>query len=377
MALFDRYLAGQLLIYFGFFSLVLVAVYWVNRAIGLFDTLIAGGSNVLTFLEFTALALPNVIYAVLPVSALVATLYGINRFSGDSEMVVAQTTGLSPWRLARPILMFGLVVGVMISVLGHVLVPASRTALAERSAELSRDVTGRLLKAGEFLHPGTGVTVYVRDITPQGELLGLFLQDRRSETTRTSYTAERAILVRTDPEGGGGTRLVMFDGMAQTLQTADRSLVTTTFDDFAYDLAGLAGSSGTRRPDPRELSTATLLRADAETQALTGESAAKLMFEGHARFAEALFAFALPLMALGFLMLGGYSRLGLWRQILGAVIAAVMLKMMANIAENAARDDTMLWWTTYAPGLLTLMLGLFLVWRDTVGPKPLRRGTIA
>lgn len=375
MGLFDRYLAGQLLIYFGFFSLVLVAVYWVNRAIGLFDRLIAGGSNLVTFLEFTALALPNVIFAVVPVSALVAAIYGINRFAGDSEMVVAQTTGLSPWRLARPVLIFGGAVALMVSVLAHVLVPASRTVLAERSAELSQDVTGRLLQEGEFLHPGRGVTVYVREITAQGELRGLFLQDRRDVETRTSYTAERAILVRA--EDGGGTRLVMFNGMAQTLQTADRSLVTTTFDDFAYDLAALAGTDGQRSPDPRELSTAELLRADAATQALTGDGAGRLLFEGHARFAEALFAFALPLMALGFLMLGGYSRMGLWRQILAAVVAAVLLKMLANIAENAARDDAALWWVTYVSPLLTLALGAGLVWRDTLGPRLWRRGAAA
>ena len=373
MGLFDRYLAGQLLIYFGFFSLVLVAVYWVNRAIGLFDRLIEGGSGVATFLEFTALALPNVIYAVLPVSALVATLYGLNRLSSDSEMVVAQTTGLSPWRLARPVLIFGLAVALMVSVLGHVLVPLSRTALADRGAELSRDVTARFLKEGEFLHPGGGVTVYVREITDQGELLGLFLQDRRNTALQTTYTAERAVLVRagTD-EGADTTRLVMFDGMAQTLREEDRSLVTTTFDDFAYDLAGLAGGGEIRSPDPRELPTLALLRADDAAQALTGDDAAKLRFEGNARFSEALFALGLPLMALGFLMLGSYSRLGLWRQILAAVIAAIVLKLLANVAETVARDDEALWWATYVPALLTLALGAALVWRDTRGPRLLR-----
>lgn len=372
MGLFDRYLAGQLLIYFGFFSLVLVAVYWVNRAIGLFDRLIEGGSSLLTFFEFTALALPNVIYAVLPVSALVAALYGINRLAADSEMVVAQTTGLSPWRLARPVLLFGLAVALMVSVLGHLLVPLSRAELAERGAELGRDVTARFLQEGEFLHPGSGVTVYVREITEQGELLGLFLQDRRSPALQTTYTAERAVLVRAD-QGGGSTRLVMFDGTAQTLQASDRSLVITTFDDFAYDLAGLSGDAGMRRPDPRELSTPALLRADAGTQALTGADAAKLRFEGHARFAEALFALGLPLMSLGFLLLGGYSRLGLWRQILGAVVAAILLEMLANLAETIARDDAALWWATYMPALLTLALGAALVWRDTRGAHVLRR----
>ncbi len=242
------------MLHFGFFSLVLVAVYWVNRALGLFDRLIAGGSNLATFLEFTALALPNVIVAVLPVSALVAALYGLNRLAADSELVVAQTTGLSPWRLARPVLAFGLVVAAMVSVLGHALVPMSRTALSERGEALSRDVTARFLREGEFLEPGDGVTVYVREITEQGELLGLFLQDRRSPEIRTAYTAERAVLVR----AAGGTRLVMFDGMAQSLQVADRSLLTTTFDDFAYDLAGLAGTDGRSRRDPREMSTPAL-----------------------------------------------------------------------------------------------------------------------
>lgn len=370
MLLFDRYLAGQLLIYFGFFSLVLVAVYWVNRAIGLFDRLIAGGSNVATFLEFTALALPNVVVAVLPVSALVATLYGVNRLAGDNEMVVAQTAGLSPWRLARPVLIFGLLVALMVSVLAHGLVPASRTALAERGAEVSQDVTARFLREGEFLDPGDNVTVYVREITDQGELLGLFLQDRRSPAVRTSYTAERALLVR----AGGGTRLVMFNGMAQSLDARTRNLVITTFDDFTYDLAALAGTDDGREPDPRELSTVALLQADAATQALTGEDAATLRHEGHSRFSEALFAFALPLMALGFLLLGGYSRLGLWRQVLATVVAAVMLKMLDNVAAATARDDAALWWAVYLPALATLALGVGLVGREALGggrrPRP-------
>ena len=43
----DRYLLSQLLGLFGFFSLVLVAVYWINRAVGLFDQLIGDGQSAL------------------------------------------------------------------------------------------------------------------------------------------------------------------------------------------------------------------------------------------------------------------------------------------------------------------------------------------
>jgi lipopolysaccharide export system permease protein len=372
--LFDRYVAGYLLIHFGFFSLILVAVYWVNRALGLFDDLIAGGSNLWVFLRLTALALPGVIAAVLPVSALVAAIYGVNRLSADSELVVARTTGLSPWRLARPVAAFGLVVALLLSLLGHVLVPMSRTALAEGRVALADDVTARFLKAGEFLQPARGITVYMRAITEEGRLLGLFLQDRNDPGSVTTYTAESGLLVR----DGQGTRLVMVDGTAQTMDVATRSLITTLFADFTYDLAALGGDGGgTRRMDPRELPTAMLLRAGPEAVAATSEDRAKLLYEGHARFSEAIFAAALPLLALGFLMLGGFSRLGLWRQISGAVLVAVAARMAANAAETAARGDANLWWLAYAVPALTLLLATLLIWRGTFGGRLLRGRTAA
>jgi lipopolysaccharide export system permease protein len=372
--LFDRYVTGYLLVHFGFFSLILVAVYWVNRALGLFDDLIAGGSNLAVFLRFTALALPNVIAAVMPVAALVATIYGINRLSSDSELVVARTTGLSPWRLARPVAVFGMSVALLVSLLGHVLVPMSRTALAEGRVALADDVTGRLLKAGEFLQPAQGITVYMREISDEGRLLGLFLQDRSDPSSVTTYSAESGLLVR----DGEATRLVMVDGTAQTMDLPSRRLITTLFSDFTFDLAALGtNAGGARLLDPRELPTGMLLRAGPEAVALTTGDRAKLLYEGHARFSEAIFAAALPLLALGFLMLGNFSRTGLWRQIGGAVLVAVAAKMVANAAENAARGDAALWWLAYAAPLGTLAVAAALIWRDTLGARPLRRRAAA
>ena len=59
VAKFDRYMLSQLLVLFGFFSLVLVAVFWINRAVVLFDRLIGDGQTALVFLEFTALGRPT------------------------------------------------------------------------------------------------------------------------------------------------------------------------------------------------------------------------------------------------------------------------------------------------------------------------------
>ena len=210
---FDRYLLSQLLALFGFFSLVLVAVYWVNRAVGLFDQLIGDGQSALVFLEFSLLTLPNVIRLVLPVSAFAACVYAINRLMQESELVVMQATGFSAFRLARPVLYFGLSVAMMHLVLTHVLVPMSQVRLADRSAEVSENVTARFLNEGRFMHPAAGITLYIRKITPLGELRDIFLSDERDAAQRVVYTAEKALLVR----GDNGPNLVMLDGVAQRL----------------------------------------------------------------------------------------------------------------------------------------------------------------
>ncbi len=61
MARFDRYMLSQFMTLFGFFSLILVAVYWVNRAVSLFDQIIGGGQSAMVFLELSALSLPNLL----------------------------------------------------------------------------------------------------------------------------------------------------------------------------------------------------------------------------------------------------------------------------------------------------------------------------
>ena len=81
MAKFDRYMLSQLLVLFGFFSLVLVAVFWINRAVVLFDRLIGDGQTALVFLEFSALGMPKLISTVLPLSTFAAAVYVTNRLN--------------------------------------------------------------------------------------------------------------------------------------------------------------------------------------------------------------------------------------------------------------------------------------------------------
>lgn len=345
---------SQLMVLFGFFSLVLVLVYWINRAVVLFDQLIADGQSAGVFLEFTALSLPSVIRLALPLAAFAAAVYVTNRMSTESELTVVQATGYSPFRLARPVLYFGLIVGVLMSLLMHFLVPMSSARLAERQAEIAQNLSSRLLTEGQFMEPVNGITFYIREITPEGELLDIFLSDNRGASEQVTYTAAQAFLVRESDT----TQLVMINGMIQTLRTKDQRLFTTSFDDFAYDIGNLIGDISKRGRRETHLSTWELLNPTPELEAETRRDAARLISRGHDRFSQSILGTVAALLGFAALMVGGYSRFGVWKQIIGAIFLIIVVKAVETMGIRIARSDPQLWMATY----LQSVVGFIIIW---------------
>lgn len=345
MAKFDRYMLSQLLVLFGFFALVLVAVFWINRAVVLFDRLIGDGQTALVFLEFTALGLPKLITTVLPLAAFAAAVYVTNRLNNESELTVMAATGSGPWRLARPVFLYGLIAALMMSVLSHVLVPTAQAQLSEREAEISRNVTSRLLTEGAFLNPTKGVTFYTRNIDDDGVLRDVFLSDRRDEATGVMYTAAEAYLVRNNT----GTTLIMVDGLAQRLNTKDTRLSTAKFQDFSFDITSLVSSNDARSVSIRHMPSVALLRDWDQISTDTGTRVGEIAEELHSRFAQALFCIIAALIGFSTLLIGRFSRFGVWREVVIAFVLLIFVDGIKNTIVEPVYANAALWPLIYVP----------------------------
>ncbi|WP_410219227.1 LPS export ABC transporter permease LptF [Paracoccus sp. (in: a-proteobacteria)] len=370
----DRYILGQLLTLFGFFALVLVSVYWINRAVSLFDDLLNDGQTALVVLEFTALTLPLVISVVLPVAAFAATAYGTNRLAGESELVAMQAAGLSPWRLARPVLIFGVFVGVMVAVLVHGLVPMARARLADRSAEIAENVTAQFLRPGAFQYPVQGVTLFIRDVAADGRLLDLFIEDARDPAEQITYTAQEALVVRTDT----GPVLVLLEGMAQNLSERGdaQALSVTRFAEFSYDVGAMFSGTGRRGRDLRDYGTLQLLNPDEALLQATGARAPQAQAEAHERIAQPLLSPIAAMLGFATLMIGGFSRFGVWRQVGWAILGLILVQFLSNAAANQVGRDAVLWPLLYLPALVGAGLCAVLLWLAS-RPRGPGRGVVA
>ncbi|MEW2916125.1 LPS export ABC transporter permease LptF [Ruegeria sp. ANG10] len=366
MSRFDGYFLRQLLILFGFFTLVLVGVFWITRSVSLFDRVISGGQSAMVFLEFSALTLPTLIRTVMPMAVFAAAVYATNRLSRESEMTVMLATGSSPWRLARAVFLFGLVAGLMMAVISVFLRPASVEQLEQRQAEVAGDVTAQLLNEGEFLHPAHGVTVYIGKIDLDGTLSEVFVSDRRDALNPVSYSSKTAYLVNNE----NGIHLVMLDGIALRLDQEGGTLSSTLFEDASYDISALTNSNIMAERSLEAIPTIELLRDRTAISVAEGFPIGELVDELHQRFSWVAICIAVALAGYATLMLGSFSRFGLWPQILGAFSILVVLEGVRGFVSPVVIEEPKLWILLYLPAVIGIAVAcLFLL----VAGRPLLR----
>lgn len=363
MVRLDRYMLSQLLVLFGLFALVLVSILWINRGVSLFDQLISDGQTALVFLEFTALGLPKLITTVLPIATFAATAYVTNRMNNESELTVIQATGTGPFRMAQPVLVFGLIVFLMASVLHHLLMPMAQQQLNERESEITQNATARLLTEGRFLHPSKGVTFYTQRIDDKGILHDVFLSDARRSSEEVIYTAEQAYLIR----DGASTSLIMINGMAQRLAKEAQRLSTAHFKDFSFDISALVRSSHSKKQNPNRMTTWELTQPWDIVSEETGRSLGYITFSFHTRFADPLFCVVAALVGFSFVLTGGYSRFGVWREVAIGFGVLVAMDGVRSALQSPVRNDPSLWPLLYFPVVLSLILTAFLLW---IAAKP-------
>lgn len=361
MRTLDRYILRAVIGPFGFFALVFTGILWLLQALRLIETVIDSGQSMSIFVEFSTLLLPNVMIFVLPLSAFAAAVYTINHLYAESEIIVLLGAGMSPWAIARPIIIFGCLIGILTAIVTLYLYPVSATKLNDRLREVRSDMSTSLLKAGIFHHPMDGVTLFIRNQNNAGQMTGIFINDSRSEREEVTYIAERASLIGDSVQA----QLVMLDGEAQRLRP-DGSFSQVRFDRLAYDITYLLSKDLRRTRSAREYFVS---EAFAPTpQMLADHSLGRLHSEAHEKLVLPLLAALLPVVALATIMSGSYRRGGRGWQIGLAVGLLVGIEAVQLAGKSMVKSDPALWPAAY----LSILLGLLIVFGLFAG-KPSRK----
>lgn len=333
MDLFSRYMFRQVAGNFLLILFTLTTIVWLAIALRQLDLLTSKGQGVMLFLQMTALALPNVMAMIAPVALLLSCLYVLDRFNGDSELIIMTASGAPIWRFATPLLALAATVSAVLVVVNLFVMPLSMRTLQAFANQVRTDLVSQVLKPGLFSSPEKGLTFHIRDRSLDGELLGLVIHDERTAGRAMTYLAKKGRIVNT----GDGSYLVMRDGQIHRrldeAQGSRRDVNIGEFREYIFDITQFGPKSGSRELKPRERYLSELLNPgpdDALYQRIPG----KFRSEIHERFASLLYPFVFALITLSFLGHARTVRENRWKSLLLAFALAVGIRIAGFAATN-------------------------------------------
>jgi lipopolysaccharide export system permease protein len=138
----DRYLYRTVLLY----TLMAMAVLLTLGALFVFISQQAdigtGEYSTADAFLFTFLNLPEQVFELLPIGALIGALMGLGHLAAGSELVVTRASGVSVWRIAWPVGLAGLTLSLIMYGVGeYVAPPLAQFAKREKNASKMADIS--------------------------------------------------------------------------------------------------------------------------------------------------------------------------------------------------------------------------------------------
>jgi lipopolysaccharide export system permease protein len=126
--------------------------------------------NTAQFLVLVAATIPNHLYELLPVAALIGTLFALAQLASNSEYSVMRTSGVSVMQVAGVLLGVSLVAASIVFVVGEYVVPrAEQLILRVRAFSGSRPMVARAFESGFWFKDGN-TFINIGSVLPDGAL---------------------------------------------------------------------------------------------------------------------------------------------------------------------------------------------------------------
>ncbi|MGC2592794.1 MAG: LptF/LptG family permease, partial [Xanthobacteraceae bacterium] len=137
----------------GAFLIILVSltvVIWFTQAMRDFDLITSQRQTMLVFVGITGMIVPLLIMMLAPIALVMAAAHVLNKLATDSEIIVMNAAGVSPWRLLRPFLAAALVVSLLVAAIAAYVSPRALRELRDWGAQVRADILTNIVQPGRF-----------------------------------------------------------------------------------------------------------------------------------------------------------------------------------------------------------------------------------
>src|SRR5215813_8038222 len=350
------------------FLVVLVSVttlMWITQALRNIDLMTSQGQTLLVFVGITGLIIPLLVLLMAPIALMIAVAHILNKLGNDSELIVMNAAGMRPWRIFRPFVAAGIVVALLVGAISVYVSPKSLRELRLWATEVRTEIVTNNVQQGRFVSIDGQLTLHIRSRAPNGQLLGVMVDDRRDPAARITIIAEKGDVLTNDR----GAYLVLENGYMQRHAAGDRDPNFVEFRDHAFDLSSLAPATSLIRYSVQERSLWELLNPPADDP-LYKDQPGQFRSELHNRITAALYPLAFLVITFAYLGAPRTTRQSRAMSFVSAALAVSLLRGIGFVGTilGAQRPITLL--IPYVALALTFVFGTWAILRGLIIEPP-------
>jgi len=210
------------------------------------------------------------------------------------------------------------------------MLPVTGRAFKDLQFEIRNRFVSSLIQEGTFTTVSDNLTFYIRNREPNGDVIGLLINDSRDRQQPITILAQRAAFVDTP----AGSRIIMQNGNRQQFDPQTRKLSILTFERYTLNLGSLQDAPVVRFRGAEERFLGELMFPTTRDQLIRRS----FIMEAHQRILVPLSVLSFSLIPLACLLPGEFSRRGQVKRVLIAVGAAFVFETASlGINDFAAR----------------------------------------
>ena len=341
--------------------LVLLSSLWLVHSLKFIELILRSRESFGTFFKLSVLALPDLITILLPITILIGVISVYMRLRSDNELVAMSACGYSPWDLARPALIVGLVGTLLVYGINIFVLHSSFREMRDVEHRLKNALPNVMLKQGVFNSFGN-LTLYVQHKRGKHHLEGVMAYVQKADELPYTVIAKEGNFFTKD----GRPTLVLKDGNRQT-KNKEGVLSIIYFEETMLDLSEPVREQIERPKKAYELSFQELVYDTRKTS--NADDRQRLVVEALQRLLTPWYSFGFVAIALAIFFSGYFRRTGYLRPI-GAIVFCVLLVQSCCLAliNLGARYWQALPLAFFLLGGITL-LSLFSLWKKSFQVK--------
>jgi lipopolysaccharide export system permease protein len=351
----------------------ITALIWITQALRDIDLMTNQGQSILVFVGITSLIIPLLVQIIAPIALMIAVAHVLNKLGNDSELIVINAAGMPPWVLFRPFLAAGLIVSLLVAAISICVAPWGLRALRHWATEVRADLVTKIVQPGRFTKIESRLTLHLRERRPNGQLLGILIDDQRNAKERVTILAEQGDIVK----NARGTFLVLENGSVQRHESGQRDPAVVLFDSYGFDLSSLASGPQTVKYSARERYLWELYDPRG-TEDLFADQPSQVRAEFHDRITAPLYPLAFVVVIYAYLGAPRTTRQSRSVSLFGAIGVSAALRLMGFFGTVAGLHTPIALLLPYLALAAAFALGYLAISRGVIiEPPPLVANAIA